>query len=399
MQSPTTTVTEHDVREARLAAQHLRGSGLPDLPAVVDHLVAVQSQEFSLSLWGLGRRVGGTPDIAAARTAFDEGAVVRTHLLRPTWHTVAPRDARWLLELTGPRVHQVNSSQYRSIGITPEHLDRSREVLTTAVAAHEQPRSALAASLASHDLPHTGTHLTGFLMNAELTCGIISGAMHGKQHTYAAFDVRVPAGFGPLGDRFDREAAVVELLRRYLASRALATVHDFSRWSGLTTADTRRALDQLGEDVTAYPGAGSLEGLSFWAPSRLALPETARRGRRRMPKPRIDLLQPYDEYEASYPVTRTASHEPGPGATTEPPYFLGAIAVDGRVAGRWRSTTTTRELRLETQWYRQPTVPELDALESEGARLARFWGLGLAAVVREPAVILRPAPQVPATGR
>ena len=72
--------------------------------------------------------------------------------------------------------------------------------------------------------------------------------------------------------------------------------------------------------------------------------------------------------------------------------------MDGRVAGRWRPTTTTRELRLETQWYRQPTAPELDAVESQGARLARFWGLGLAAVVREPAVVLPPAAGGSATG-
>jgi len=398
MPSSTTAVTEHQVREARLAAQHLRGPGLPHLPAVVEHLVAVQSQEFWLSLWGLASRIGPTPDIADSRTAFDGGDVVRTHLLRPTWHTVTPRDARWLLALTGPRVHQVNSSQYRSIGLTPELLDRSRDVLTAAVARQEQPRSALAATLEAHGLPHTGLPLTGFLMNAELTCGIVSGATRGKHHTYAAFDARVPAGFGPLGNSFDRDAAVVELVRRYLASRALATAHDFSRWSGLTVTDTKRALDDLGAEVAARPGAETLEGLTFWGPADLELRAGARQGRRRTPAPRVDLLQPYDEYEASYPVTRTASHEPGPGATTEPPYFLGAIAVDGRVAGRWRSTTTTRELRLETQWYRQPTAPELDAVESEGARLARFWGLGLAAVLREPAVVLRPAAGGSATG-
>lgn len=117
MPSSTTAVTEHQVREARLAAQHLRGPRLPHLPAVVEHLVAVQSQEFWLSLWGLASRIGPTPDIADSRTAFDGGDVVRTHLLRPTWHTVTPRDARWLLALTGPRVRQVR-------GLLPRHAHR-----------------------------------------------------------------------------------------------------------------------------------------------------------------------------------------------------------------------------------------------------------------------------------
>ncbi|MBP6788310.1 MAG: winged helix DNA-binding domain-containing protein, partial [Candidatus Promineofilum sp.] len=72
-------------------------------------LVAVQAQEVARAKAALGRRARGLDDAAVER-AFAAGEILRTHVLRPTWHFVAPADIRWLLKLTAPRVHQVNGS-------------------------------------------------------------------------------------------------------------------------------------------------------------------------------------------------------------------------------------------------------------------------------------------------
>ncbi|MFE3579005.1 DNA glycosylase AlkZ-like family protein, partial [Streptomyces vinaceus] len=90
-----------------------------------------------------------------------------------------------------------------------------------------------------------------------------------KQQTYAAFDERVPAGHGPLGATFDEDAALAELLRRYLRSRGLATVKDFAGWSGLTMTRTREGLAALGAEVEQVVGTGdAAAGLVMWAPVR-----------------------------------------------------------------------------------------------------------------------------------
>ena len=74
----------------RLVAHHLAGEPLGSPEAVVRHLVAVQAQDYAGAKWGIAQRTTPTTS-AAIDTLFDAGALLRTHLLRPTWHLVRPR--------------------------------------------------------------------------------------------------------------------------------------------------------------------------------------------------------------------------------------------------------------------------------------------------------------------
>src|SRR5207237_7065713 len=100
----------------RLAAQRLVGQPLLTPTDAVHHLLAVQSQDYSNAKWAVAQRVVAATDTDLDR-AFDAGDLVRTHVLRPTWHFVAPGDLRWLLGLTAPRVHKANAYQYRLLEI------------------------------------------------------------------------------------------------------------------------------------------------------------------------------------------------------------------------------------------------------------------------------------------
>ena len=53
------------------------------------------------------------PDQADLAALLDDGAVLRTHVLRPTWHFVRAEDIGWVLDLTGPRVRRVTGQQLR----------------------------------------------------------------------------------------------------------------------------------------------------------------------------------------------------------------------------------------------------------------------------------------------
>ena len=73
---------------------------------------AVQAQEYHAAKWALALRMRSATD-QTIEEAFNNGEILRTHLLRPTWHFVAPEDIRWLLKLTGPRVNLKCSAGYR----------------------------------------------------------------------------------------------------------------------------------------------------------------------------------------------------------------------------------------------------------------------------------------------
>ncbi|MHA7134355.1 winged helix DNA-binding domain-containing protein [Oerskovia turbata] len=387
----------------RLAAHRLRGEGLASVRDVVGHLGAVQSQEFHPSLWGLAQRAAGTPSAAAARDAFDAGDFVRTHVLRPTWHHVLPDDARWLLRLTAPRVHRLNAPYYPDLG-GPARDAAVTDLLAEAVAggAH-RTRAELARLLSDRGLPSTGIPFTYLLMRAELDQAVISGGLRGKQQTYAAFDERVPAGFGPLGGSYDDDAALVELLRRYLRSRGLATVKDFAGWSGQTLTRTREGLALLGAEVERVSGVvggnvtgvvggqratvadGAMAGLVFW---RLVDgPPIVRPGDAEARVVQVDLLQGYDECFVSYKDSRDLARDPLstdapavlplrlPGKEESP--FLHVIAVEGRVVGRWRHVLTAATLRLDTQLFRPLTDAEQRAVDAQARRLAAHWGVEL----------------------
>jgi len=365
------------VRAARLAAHRLRRPDLPDVAGAVRHLGAVQGQEFHPALWGLTRRLdpGARPGAAGAVAACDRGEVLRTHVLRPTWHLVTPADARWLLELSAPRVHRANGTMYRQLG-SADHA-RHADLVVAAVQDGPRTRRELADLLAARGLALPGIALGYVLMAAELDRSLVSGPLAGKQQTYAAFDDRVPAGYGPLGATFDRDAALVELVRRHLSSRAYATVQDVAQWSGLTLTDVRRALDLLGEDVVAVPGAGALDGLVLWrladAGERVLDPgpyEPAAADR-----PVVDLLQSYDEVFMAYGESRGVLVAPGVDLGDRLGSFIHGLAVDGVVVGRWRWVVGARDVAVETQWRRDPGPAERAALDTQAAAVAAHWGL------------------------
>jgi hypothetical protein len=109
----------------RLHAQRLASGRFARPTQAVHWLGAMQAQEFAEAKWSLGERVDGATD-ADVEDTFARGEILRTHVLRPTWHFVTPADIRWMLRLTGPRVHAANRYMYRKLDLSDDVLARSR---------------------------------------------------------------------------------------------------------------------------------------------------------------------------------------------------------------------------------------------------------------------------------
>jgi hypothetical protein len=99
---------------------------------VVSWFGAIQAQDFKGAKWAVGLRGNGLTEAAVER-AYDEGAILRTHVLRPTWHFVAAADIRWLIALTGPRIIARMGPRHRQLELDSTTLARSRATLTRAL--------------------------------------------------------------------------------------------------------------------------------------------------------------------------------------------------------------------------------------------------------------------------
>ena len=116
---------------ARLHCQRLAAGRLARPEDVVGWLGAVQAQEYHLAKWGLALRTRRASDVSVER-AFAAGRILRTHLMRATWHFVRPADIRWLLALTAPRVRAAVAYYDRQLGITPAVISRASRVTSRA---------------------------------------------------------------------------------------------------------------------------------------------------------------------------------------------------------------------------------------------------------------------------
>src|SRR6478609_5806588 len=116
----------------RLVTQHLIEQKLLKAADVVSLLGAVQAQDYAMSKWALGQRMRGATD-AAIEAEIGKGAILRTHVLRPTWHYVAPADIRWMLALTGPRVKAILAHYDRQLGVEASVVRQAQKVMTKAL--------------------------------------------------------------------------------------------------------------------------------------------------------------------------------------------------------------------------------------------------------------------------
>ncbi len=343
----------------RMHGQALWGDPLPSPVDVVRRLGAVQAQEFIPAQWGLAQRsAANRGDVDGY---FDSGAILRTHLLRPTWHFVAATDIRWLLHLTAPRVHAANVFMYRKLELDDEILNRCAKVVTEALrdSAH-LTRAELRDDLGRAGIAMEGMRLGYMLLWAELEALICSGPRVGAQQTYALLDHRV----GAVESRSSDEA-LAELTRRYFASRGPATVKDYTKWATLTMSQGRLGLEMVGDELARI----DVGDRTYWWSARDDVPGP--------PSPRIDLVQGYDEMVMSYGESRDAllSALIDPPAATDRPPLLHAILLDGRLVGHWKHTLSPRQVTVETSWYRPIDHKEVPAMNDAVARLGSFFDL------------------------
>ncbi len=348
-----------EIAHRRLQGQRLSGAAVAEPEAVVSHLGAIQAQEYAVAKWSVGQRTSGFDD-AGVQRAIDEGRILRTHVLRPTWHFVAACDILWIQALTAPRVHAFNASYYRGHGLDDQHAARAAKAFTEVLrGGNHLTRKELSAALAKVGIDATGNRLAYIVMRAELDGLIANGAMRGKQHTYALISERAPDAV-----TMEPDEALAELTRRYFTSHGPATVKDFSWWSSLTATQIRRGLELVGSALVSE----KVDRHTFWyAPSPPPV---------RDPSPTAHVLQVLDEYFVAYtesrPMANLAGHPvlvPNENALVHP------IVLDSQFVGFWRRVVNRTGIVAEMAPAIRLTATARKAVEAAFARYAGFAGM------------------------
>lgn len=346
------------VSKRRLQAQRLIGEAFNSPVDAVRWFGAVQSQDYGGAKWALGLRSRQTTDAAIDRL-FDAGSILRTHVMRPTWHFVLPEDIRWLLDLTGMRIRRGLAGRHRQLELDEKAVARASSAFARALTGGRNlTRGELGDVLRAERFSPGGQRLPHLLMCAELDGLIVSGPRRGKEFTYALLEERVRRA-----RVLERAEALGELTRRYFLSHGPAQLQDFVWWSGLTMADARSGIAVAGAALERR----AIDGKDYWVGAATRTP--------RVVAGVAHLLPNFDEYTVGYRDRSALIHASGP---LQPSIFsFGSIlsnvlTIDGYVRGAWRRVPARAATRVELRTL-QPLRPrEMEAAENAGRLLGRF---------------------------
>jgi hypothetical protein len=354
-----------DLIARRLRTHHLVGEPFASPAEAVGWFGALQSQDYPAAKWALGQRLGDATD-ADLDAAFDKGQILRTHVMRPTWHFVLPADIVWIQELTSSRVMAGLAGRHRSLELDARTIARATDVMGEALAGGKfMTRPELGDAVQAAGIAVEGQRLPHLIASAEHANVITSGPRRGKQFTYALLAERAHKARA-----LDREEALKRLTVTYFRSHGPAQLKDFAWWSGLTTQEIRQGIHLAGDELQHE----EIDGNDHWSGK-----DHSASGRAGKP---AHLLPNFDEYTVAY-RDRSALLDPSvPFDASSFAYYRDAspmggilsnvVTIGGRVRGAWSRVVTPGLVRVDVRLLAPLSRTETGAVQRAAARLGRF---------------------------
>lgn len=342
-----------NISNLRLASHQLGETSIKTAKDMVAWFGAIQGQEYAQTKWGLGLRLPHLSDTEIEQELSD-GKILRTHILRPTWHFVTSDDIGWLLELTAPRVMAANAYMYRKLELDNPVFNKCNKIIEKLLEENKQlTRDEINIAFKQNKIYAEGHRLSYIMMHAELEGIICSGARRGNQFTYKLLVDRVNKS-----KLFNKEEALARLTKLYFQSRGPATVKDFSTWSGLTLAACKQGIDMI---------KPKLEKKTWGSSDYYFLQKTGLRN-----KPSIHLLPIYDEYIMGY-KDRTAILEFKKNLKQNPPFHFDCMMIyDGQIIGTWKRTVNKKQIHLDYNLFKPLTNIQKGAFDNSIKRFEEF---------------------------
>ncbi len=348
----------------RLANQHIQGQRFKSVTDVVDWMGAMQAQDLNSAKWAIGVRLPGSTE-KDINSAIDNAEIIRTHLLRPTWHLVASDLYPILLALTAPGINK--SLKYRRIQLNLDEVifKKSNPALTELLKnGNHRTREEIMTGLAGLIPDLDSSKMNHILMEAEMNGLICSGKIKNKIPTYALVQERIE-NYNHGKENFDHEAALKIIASRYFKSHGPATLSDFIWWSGLTAAECRKAHDMVKDELTAEK-YGTIE---YWLDKESFETE-------RSLIPEVALLPAFDEFIIAYKdrssVITGENHDM---AVSSNGIFRPVVVYDGQVIGLWNKAIRKDKLQVTINYFIKPAKSIQTKLKASVEEYAVFLGL------------------------
>ncbi len=235
-----------NVATSRLTAQQITGTKFKAIKDLVGWMGAMQAQDYAMMKWAVGVRLPGATD-QAVEDAISKGEIIRTHLLRPTWHLVSADDIYWMLELTAPNIKASMKSRHKDLRLSESVLAKSNAIIEKTLTGEKHlTRDVLAGEIKKAKIPTDENRLSHLLMWAELSGIVCSGAVQKGKQTHTLLEERVPKP-----KSMTKEDALAKLAQKYFTSHGPATLQDFVWWSGLSVGDAKQALDTVKTELAS----------------------------------------------------------------------------------------------------------------------------------------------------
>ena len=345
------------IAQYRLQNQQITHASLPTLGKIAAWMGATQAQDYTHAKWALGLRLPGTTD-ADVEAAIDRGEIIRTHLLRPTWHFAAAEDVRWMLQLSAPQIIAIMAPTNRLMGLDEAVFARCNAVIAKALEGGQQrTREELVAELERAGIATNDFRANHIMMRAEQEAIVCNGSRRGKQFTYALLDDRVPKG-----KTLERSDAIAELALRYFKSHAPATLHDFQWWSGLKMGDARAGLEAV-QPILVQETIGK---------QTYCMPNDFRENK--TDAPALHLLPAFDEFLVSY-KDRSASLDASRKVQTITGngIFKPVVVHNAWVHGIWQRTFKKDKVAVQYQLFEESAEVDATLLQEAVARFSAFY--------------------------
>jgi len=305
----------------RLLNQQLIAPQFSNPTEVVRYMGAMQAQEYRMMRWAVAMRTR-KPSHNAFKQAFDEGQIIRLHLMRGTWQLVCAEDYRSMIDLFAPKAIAVTKGWMSSnkISIPDDELIRVRDILIqTAADKGSVTKEDFVMALAERNLQMDDHRLSYHIRMAEFSGILCSGDLLPMKATYALAADKVKSSV-----KMERDEALAHFTRKYFQSRQPATLEDFVWWSGLNISDCRKGIALLGD----YIHVERYRGRDFYLTD-----DCRTRGFR---KGNVLLIPPYDEYLIGYKSRDIVlPQEHRHHAHNNSGIFQPVIAYDGIICGNW----------------------------------------------------------------
>lgn len=348
-----------DFKTLRLTSQQLVHPAYERAEDVVAWMGAMQGQDYNMVKWAVGMRLKGEAGLSLVQQAFDEGRILRTHVMRPTWHIVPAEDIRWMCALSASSIQAVirDKKRMETLGLSEELFSRACRLFERHLAGSSgMTKEELEKIFVTEGIACVTGTMYRLIMFAETIGLVCSGVDKRGKPTYALLDGRVPQT-----RELSREESIAMLAERYFRSHSPATLDDFVWWSGLGTREARSGLEAIKEQLEVLHIQD--KAYYIYGGSSTSAPE---------PLPSVHLLPAYDEYIIAYKCREEVIHARGLDQYSKNGIFYPLVADRGHAVGLWKYDKKGKANPLSLRYFDSNLEPEATRIEEALHRYQSF---------------------------